>query len=89
MPRAPKPTPVPEAPAEPLYPTVEGFIEFAGPPEVDGVFASIKEGLDQLKGPGREQGKKVRQALERTEELLNYLLGVRAKMDQHQKKTQR
>jgi len=63
-----------------MYPAVEGFIERASPEEIAGLFQSIKQGLDGLKGPKGDQGKKVKAALERTEELLNHLLEVREKL---------
>lgn len=74
----------PSAP-EPMYPAVESFIESATPEEVTGLFASIREGLDALKGPKAEQSKKVKVALDRTEELLSHLIEVREKLTAEKK----
>ena len=41
--------------------------------------------LGSLKGPKAEQGKKVGKAIERTEELLSYLLQVREKLEADRK----
>lgn len=82
MPTPPQATP---AAPEPMYPAVEGFIEKATPDEVNGLFSSIKQGLDGLKGPKAEQSKKVRVALERTEELLHHLIEVREKLTAEKK----
>lgn len=68
-----------------MYPAVEGFIERATPDQVSGLFQSIKQGLDGLKGPKAEQSKKVRAALERTEELLQHLIEVREKLTAEKK----
>ncbi len=79
----------PEAQAEqwptPNYPNIEVFIETAGAAEVNALFSSLKEGLDGLKGPRADQGKKVGKAIERTEELLSYLLQVREKLEADRK----
>ena len=70
-----------ESPREPLYPALEGFIEFATPEEVASVFAPLKASLTALKGPRAELGKKAHLAVERTEELIQYLFQVREKID--------
>jgi hypothetical protein len=72
--------------ADPSYPNIEGFIEYAGRPEIEDAFSSIKEGLEGLKGPKAENAKKVRKAIERTEELLQHLLGGREKLEAQKKK---
>lgn len=75
------PTPSqPQTSTEPMYPAVEGFIERASPEEIAGLFQSIKAGLGDLKGPKADQSKKVKAALDRTEELLTHLLEVREKL---------
>ncbi len=90
MPSQPKgAAPSAPEPAEPTYPNIEGFVEYAGPPEIEAAFASIKEELEGLKGPKAEQAKKVRKAIERTEELLHHLLGVRAKLESTPKKSKK
>ncbi len=82
----PKPTATPApAPAEPLYPVIESFVETASPAEVDQLFTQLKDGLANLKGPKAEQAKKVQAALERTEELLSFLIGVREKLEAEKK----
>lgn len=73
----PKGKPAPE----PLYPALEGFIENARREDIDDVFASLKAGLTHLKGPRAEQGAKVSAAIERTEELLKFLMQVREKLE--------
>ncbi len=70
-----------EPASESLYPALEGFIENAARADLSEVFASIREGLGSLKGPRAEQGAKVRTAIERTEELLNFLMEVREKIE--------
>lgn len=71
--------------AEPLYPAIEGFIEKATADDAAALFKPLKDGLDALKGPKAEQGKKVAKAIERTEELLSYLLQVREKIEAERK----
>jgi hypothetical protein len=65
-----------------LYPVIESFVERATPQDVEQFFASLKEGLQGLKGPRAEQAKKVQVAIERTEELLAHLLEVREKIEE-------
>ncbi len=72
---------------QPSYPAIEGFIEKAGSSDVGTAFASIKEGLAALKGPNADKGKKVDKAIERTEELLSYLLQVKEKLESDRKGT--
>lgn len=81
MPPSPHPAaaPAPEFPS-PSYPTIESFIETATPDEVNGLFASVREGLEGLKGPKVEQAKKVRAAISRAEELLGILLETRERL---------
>ena len=76
----PKPAP-PPAPAEPLYPVIESFVEVAARDEVGQLFAPLKEGLANLKGPRADQSKKAHLAIERTEELLGFLIGIRERME--------
>lgn len=73
-----------ELPA-PSYPQIEGFIEKAKAPDVEEAFKTLKAELGGLKGPRAEQGKKVSKAIERTEELLSYLLQVREKLEADRK----
>ena len=82
MPPSPKPAaaPAPEALPTPSYPTIESFIERATPEEVQGLFASVKQGLEGLKGPKVEQARKVTAAIARTEELLGILLDTRERL---------
>jgi hypothetical protein len=64
----------------PSYPTIESFIERATTEEVQALFQPIKEGLNALKGPRAEQGKKVQVALAKAEELLGILLETRERL---------
>jgi hypothetical protein len=71
----------PQKKSEPLYPALEGFVEFATPEELASVFAPLKADLAQLKGSRAEPAKKAQGAVERTEELLQYLLQLREKLE--------
>jgi hypothetical protein len=64
----------------PSYPAIESFIERASAEEIQGLFNPIKEGLDALKGPKAEQGKKVQAALSSAEEILGILLETRERL---------
>jgi hypothetical protein len=81
----------PAAPAErepipePSYPVIEGFVEKATADDISNMFKDLKEQVGALKGPKAEQGKKVSKAIERTEELLSYLLQVREKLEADRK----
>ena len=80
------PTPVePQPVPEPSYPVIEGFVEKATADDIAGMFKDLKGLLGGLKGPKAEQGKKVGKAIERTEELLSYLLQVREKLEADRK----
>jgi len=68
------------SPPELMYPAIESFIERASAGDVSLLFASLKEGLSALKGPKADQSKKVKAAIDRTEELLAHLLEVREKL---------
>lgn len=68
-----------------MYPVVEAFVEKATAEDVAHFFDSVKEGLAALKGPKAEQAKKVKVALERTEELLSHLLQVRENLEAERK----
>jgi hypothetical protein len=72
-------------PNDSLYPSIESFIEHASSDDVGALFAPLRDGLGTLKGPRAEQGKKVSKAIERTEELLSYLLQVREKIEAERK----
>ena len=74
-------TPTAEAPAEPMYPVVEAFVEKATPGDIDALFSSVREGLKELKGPRAAHAKKVESALAAAEELLRHLLQVREKLE--------
>lgn len=81
----------PEAPParpplpEPSYPTIEKFIEKATADDIVATFKDLKAELGALKGPKAEQGKKVLKAVERTEEVLSYLLQVRERLEAERK----
>ena len=75
-PAAPAPEPLPA----PSYPHIEAFIERATPEELSGLFTSVKQGLEGLKGPKAEHAKKVQAAISRTEELLGVLLDTRERL---------
>lgn len=73
---APEPEPLPT----PSYPAIESFIESASAEEIQALFNPIKEGLNALKGPKVDQGKKVQAALASAEELLGMLLETRERL---------
>jgi hypothetical protein len=77
--------PEPQPQNEPLYPALEGFIEKASADDVAALFSGLKAELAGLKGPKAELGKKALKAVERTEELLSYLLQVREKIQAERK----
>jgi hypothetical protein len=64
----------------PSYPAVETFIEKASANDVQALFAPVKAGLAELKGPRAEIGKKAQAAIARSEELLSMLVDVREKL---------
>lgn len=74
-------------PPESLYPVIESFVEVASPQEMATLFEPLKASLAELKGPRKEHAKKVQAAIERTEELLGYLLEVRERLEQEQKQS--
>ena len=82
-------TPAAPAPREPVpepsYPVIEGFVEKATADDISNLFKDLRGQLSGLKGPKAEQGKKVGKAIERTEELLSYLLQVREKLEADRK----
>lgn len=71
----------------PSYPTIEAFVEQASSDDVASAFADIQESLAGLKGPRAAQAKKVEVAIERTRELLSYLVEVREKLEVEKKGT--
>ena len=79
--KTPEPQPIPE----PTYPVIEGFVEKATTDDISALFKDLKGQLGALKGPKAEQGKKIGKAIERTEELLSYLLQVREKLEADRK----
>lgn len=80
---ASQPQPVP--PPQTAFPTIESFVERASVQDVDALFAPLRDGLSALKGPKADQAKKVAAAIERTEELLKYLLDTRGKLEADKK----
>ena len=78
-------TPEPQTVPEPSYPVIEGFVEKATADDIAAMFKDLKGQLGGLKGPKAEQGKKIGKAIERTEELLSYLLQVREKLEADRK----
>jgi len=77
----PKSNPQPAAVApEPLYPAIEDFVGTASSDEVAALFQSIKDGLKGAKGPKADQTKKIGAAIDRTEDLLSFLLQIREKI---------
>lgn len=87
MPAPSKPAPAPEA--ESRYPSVERFVERASKEEVGALFGSLKGSLGEVKGPKADQARKAQGALERTEELLGYLIDVRERLVAEQKSPKR
>lgn len=69
----------------PTYPAIEKFIETATAEQIAEAFKGLKGDLAALKGPKAELSKKVGKAVERTEELLSYLLQVREKLEADRK----
>jgi hypothetical protein len=63
--------------AESMYPEVEALVEKATEEDISSRFEELRTALNELKGPRAEQGKKVRKALDRAEELFLHLLGIR------------
>lgn len=84
-PQDPKEAAQTSAPAEPMYPSIEAFIETAQAADIEGLYTPLKESLSGLKGPRAEQGKKASKAIERTEELLQHLLQVREKLEEERR----
>ena len=64
-----------------VYPAIESFIEYANADEIGALLNPLKAELATLKGPKAEQAKKVSKAIERTEELLSYLVQVRERLE--------
>lgn len=75
----------PPASNEPMYPVIEALVERASADELNAFFTGVKGELAALKGPKADQGKKAKAAIERTEELLSYLLEVREKLEASKK----
>jgi hypothetical protein len=73
------------AAAESRYPNIEQFAEYAQYDDVGALFAGLKEQLSTLKGPKADQAKKVGKAVEKTEELLHFLLQIREKIEAERK----
>lgn len=67
------------------YPAIEGFIDTVPAADIPNTFKDLKEQLAALKGPRAEQAKKVGKAIERTEELLSYLMQVKEKLEADRK----
>ncbi|MEW5741467.1 MAG: hypothetical protein AB1938_21275 [Myxococcota bacterium] len=84
-PKSKQQQPEPQPQNEALYPALEGFIEKASAADVAALFSGVKGELSGLKGPKAEQGKKALKSVERTEELLSYLLQVREKIQAERK----
>ncbi|MHB8879168.1 MAG: hypothetical protein ACYC8T_36170 [Myxococcaceae bacterium] len=79
-----QPAPAPQSDG-PMYPSIEAFIERASADEVQNLFGSVRDSLAGLKGPKADQAKKVKKAIEKTEELLAHLLQVREKLEADRK----
>ncbi len=75
----------PESLPAPSYPAIEGYVETVAAADLAATFQDLKEQLGALKGPRAEQAKKVSKAIERTEELLSYLLQVKEKIEADRK----
>lgn len=69
------------------YPALEGFIEQATQTDIEALFEPLKESLASLKGARAETGKKVSVAIDKTTELLQYLLQVREKIESQRPKS--
>jgi hypothetical protein len=78
--------PTPPDLTESMYPEVEALVETANAQSVESRFEDLKASLKGLKGARSEQGKKVKKALERAEELFLHLLEVRGKLSASTKK---
>ncbi len=77
---APSKAPPPAA-SESQYPAIESFIEKASADDIAKLLKPIKDSVAALKGPQAVHSKKAEKALERTEELLTFLLQVREKIE--------
>ena len=76
----------PESPAaDAIYPALESFIEKGALEEVASLFEPAKAELKALTGPKAEAGKKAAAGIEKAEELLKYLLEVRATVEKDKK----
>jgi hypothetical protein len=73
------PAPAQELPAL-SYPAIESLLEATPTEEVRALFAPVKAGLAELKGPKVEQGKKAQAAISRAEELLEMLVETRERL---------
>jgi ABC-type transporter Mla subunit MlaD len=74
--------PSPTSPQESIYPAIEAFIDKATSDDITALLKPIHTSLSTLKGPQAAHGKKIEKALERTQELLQFLLQVREKIEQ-------
>jgi hypothetical protein len=82
----PAPSKAPPPPAtDSQYPAIESFIEKATADDIAKLLQPIKSSLTALKGPQAVNQKKAEKAVERTEELLTYLLQVREKIEKERK----
>ncbi|MGV3621074.1 MAG: hypothetical protein ACO1OB_09670 [Archangium sp.] len=71
--------------SSPSYPAIEGYIETQAAADIARTIQGLKDQLASLKGPRAEQAKKVGKAIERTEELLSYLMQVKEKLESDRK----
>ena len=65
---------------ESSYPHIEIFAEQAGSDDIKEIFGGLKASLADVKGPRAGAAQKAVAGIERTEELLQYLLEVREKI---------
>jgi len=65
----------------PSYPALESFIETATEAEIEALYQPILQALAELRGPQVDKAKKVEEAISKSTELLNILLGVRARLE--------
>ncbi len=68
------------------YPNLEAFVERTSSDELAVLFTRLKDSLAGLKGPRAEQARKVKVAVERTEELLHRLLELRESLTELRQK---
>ena len=71
----------------PSYPALESFIEIATEAEIEVLYQPILEALAELRGPQANKAEKIEAAIAKSTELLNILIGVRARLEEEAAKS--